>query len=438
MQFFSLPGKMLFSIAISVTVGIAIFVFCTQLNFPKTLSVIAAIVSSIVTGAILSLILTHSLLKRIAALESGLLNLLDNEYSTSITPQGNGEFDRLISLYNDLSQQLRNERQKLYQRELLLDTVIQNSDLALLLVDGQERVVYCNAQSQSLFGQNIPLPGMPFSSVIEKGPEALSSMMAQNREGLISFTIDKHRAVYHLSIGSFTLHAEAHTLYLIKQLTREITRKEIEIWKKVIRVISHEINNSLAPISSMANSGKKLLERQNSERLKDVFDTISERSKHLIDFIDQYIRLARLPIPDRKAIAWQPLLLRLQQHYAFQQKGNIPEIPIYADSAQLEQALINLLKNAHESGSEISDVQLSLQLDSENASSVDIVVCDRGQGILPEALENVLLPLYTTKATGSGIGLALCSEIAEAHGGKLLITNRAKGGVEARLTLPTN
>ena len=203
-------------------------------------------------------------------------------------------------------------------------------------------------------------------------------------------------------------------------------------WKKVIRVISHELNNSLGPIRSLSHSGREFARKGDMARLGTVFETIEERTHHLESFTQGYARFAKLPQPRPESVAWQPLLDALGHNYAFQLAGALPPAPGWFDRAQVEQVLINLLKNAHESGSAADAIELARD---DARTRLRIEVRDRGSGMSEAVLANALLPFYSTKRSGSGLGLALAREIAEAHGGRVQLANRAEGGLPVTLVL---
>jgi two-component system nitrogen regulation sensor histidine kinase NtrY len=240
--------------------------------------------------------------------------------------------------------------------------------------------------------------------------------------------------VYHVSQRRFLLNAHPHRLLLLKQLTREINSQEVATWKKVIRVIAHELNNSLAPITSLAHSGQILARAPpDPEQLGRVFSTIEDRARHLAGFIEGYAQFAKLPQPRLAPVHWEVLLERLRVVGEFKLTGSLPRRVAHFDTAQIEQALINLLKNARESGSAADGVELSVV---QTAEGFAIDVRDRGPGFTAAALEHALVPFYSTKETGTGLGLTLCREIVEAHGGRLRIANRPDGGAVVTLWLP--
>jgi two-component system nitrogen regulation sensor histidine kinase NtrY len=239
--------------------------------------------------------------------------------------------------------------------------------------------------------------------------------------------------IYYLARSGFRLNGRAHELFILRHLTAELHREEVRTWKKVIRVISHELNNSLGPIRSLSHSGREFARKGDLTRLSTVFETIEERTHHLESFTQGYARFAKLPQPRPESVEWQALLDALGHNYSFKLASALPPAPGWFDRAQIEQVLINLLKNAHESGSASDAIELGV---STRGRDIRIEVRDRGSGMSEAVLANALLPFYSTKRSGSGLGLALAREIAEAHGGRVQLSNRADGGLSVSLLLP--
>jgi two-component system, NtrC family, nitrogen regulation sensor histidine kinase NtrY len=372
-------------------------------------------------------------LKVLAAVRDGILSLRDRDFSVSIGMVDDPELDALVRAYNSLGDLLRRERLDLYQRELLLDTVIQTTPLAMVLSNDGGHIVYGNVAARQLLRGGHRLEGLEFATVLAAAPQALRAALGGGGDTLFTMEVAGESEVYHLSQRGFLLNARPHRLVLLKQLTRELAAQEVTVWKKVTRVIAHELNNSLAPISSLAHSGQLLAAEAADARLGRVFDTIGERAAHLATFIEGYARFAKLPRPQPAPVSWQPFLERLEGTSDFRVQGTLPEHPGSFDARQLEQVMINLLKNAAESGSPPGDITVTVQA---AAPGFRIEVADRGTGLTPDALRDALLPFYSTKPTGSGLGLTLCREVVEAHGGRLSLANRTGGGALVTLWLP--
>ncbi|WP_440056788.1 sensor histidine kinase (plasmid) [Pseudoalteromonas sp. T1lg65] len=387
---------------------------------------------SLCAGLVLFKMLNRNLDHGWKALQTGLFNFKDGEFSTSIAYDKQDELGQLCSLFNETAEQLRKEKQWIYQRELMLDKVLESSPQVLILVDTQGFVVFANQSAKGFFSQPNRLEGMLFNDVIGALPDDVRQVIEKRQDGIFSLQQqDAEQQMWHLATGEFLLNNSVHELYIFKQFTRELSRQEVAVWKKVIRIISHELNNSLGPISSMLHSGKILAERLNEPKLSRVFSTIDERIRHLTEFVHGYGKFAKLPVPTLKSVNMHTLCEGLHQHWLFRTSLMVDEV--WADPTQLEQLLINLLKNAHESGSDPDDIELHCFL---RHNMTVIAVLDRGLGMSEVVMQNALVPFYSTKNTGSGLGLALCREIAEAHHGQLHLNNRKGGGLSVEISLP--
>lgn len=380
----------------------------------------------------------------VRAVHDGVMSLRDHDFSLSITPVPHGDLKDLVLAYNSLGDLLRRERLDLYQRELLLDTVIQTTPLVMVLTNTAGRIVYSNIAARQLFHSGHKLEGLEFPVLVADAPAPLREALSATEDTLFTMEIAGEPQVYHLSQRGFLLNAQPHRLVLLKQLTRELAAQEVAIWKKVIRVIAHELNNSLAPISSLVHSGR-LLAREMPEQaaktaLERVFTTIGERTAHLTSFIDGYARFAKLPRPRPAPVSWSDFLGGLEGAMRFRTVGPLPRRAAYFDAGQLEQVMINLLKNAAESGSATDDIAVTVREEREGwpmgPPGCTLEVADRGSGLSDNVLRDALLPFYSTKPTGTGLGLTLCREIVEAHGGRLSITNRPGGGAMVSVWLP--
>lgn len=433
---FSLEGKiaLLAAVGASAAAGVALIVHYLVGSYWLSLGL--ALVTTIVVIVPLSRRFARPLRRTLSAVADGISGMKDGDFSFSVFGGRNGrddELGELVRSYNGLGEILREERQGLLQRELLLDTVIQSTPLALVLTSDTGRILYSNLAARQLFSAGRKLEGLEFQQLLATAPAALREAFASARDILFTVEIAGEPEIFHLSRRGFRLNARPHLLYLLKQLTRELNAQEVSTWKKVIRVIAHELNNSLAPISSLAHSGQQLARVPDTARLERVFTTIEERAAHLKIFIDGYARFAKLPQPRPAAVEWPAFLATLADALPFRLEGAVPQRTAQFDPAQLQQALINLLKNAHESGSPAEDVAVSVEA---GPSMWQLRVLDRGTGMTDADLRNALVPFYSTKPTGTGLGLTLCREVLEAHGGRIALANREGGGLAVTLWLP--
>jgi nitrogen fixation/metabolism regulation signal transduction histidine kinase len=372
------------------------------------------------------------------ALRSGVTSFRDHDYSVTIVSSRDDELGQLVQAYNGLAKTLRAERFGIFQRELLLDTVIQSSAVAVVIVNQGGSIVYSNREALELFSDpargKAALEGADLAQISQRRSAALSEALLKGEDGLISLQEQEEAEVFHLTCRQFVLNSSTHRLYLLKKLTREIARKEVETWKKVIRVITHEMNNSLAPISSLIGSAQKIAATgAGTEKLPEIYTSIGNRASHLQTFIEEYARFARLPKPRPQRVAWQAFVDQMHRLVDFEMADDLPVAEAEFDPVQMEQVLINLFKNAAESGSPPAEVRLRVL---QNSREVLIAVEDRGSGMAQEQMKLALLPFYSTKRGGTGLGLPLCREIIEAHGGTFNLFNREGGGTVATCKLP--
>lgn len=395
----------------------------------------AGIGGGALVGALLLDRLAAPVLSLFRALAGTVTSYRDGDFAFDVVWPHDDELRDLVLAHNALGATLRAQRIELVQRELLLDTMVQNTPVALLLADPSGRVAYANLAARQLLHGGRPLTGTALDAVVNAQPSALAEALRSGRDGLCTVPGDDGAddETYHVLAKDFQLNGRVHRLRLVRRFTGELRREEVRTWKKVIRVMSHELNNSLAPIGSLAFSGSEMLRRGQHERLPELLAAIAERARHLESFVRGYADVAKLPTPRPEAIDWSAFVQRLQMQLPFEVDGEMPSRLLQADPAQLTQALLNLVKNAHESGSAPAEITLRAQA---LPAQWRIDVCDRGAGMDGTVMAQALVPFYSTKRGGAGLGLALVREITEAHGGQVSLAARDGGGTRVTLVLP--
>ncbi|HVJ14067.1 MAG TPA: ATP-binding protein [Polyangiaceae bacterium] len=319
--------------------------------------------------------------------------------------------------------------------EKLLRAVVETAPMAMLVFGETGRIAFSNEEARRLFSEGKPLDGENFLKLVDQAPETLRQGLVRPTDALFTVEQEGELETYSMARRTIELGGESHTLLMVKELTPELGRQQIDVWKNVIRIINHELNNSLAPISSMVHSARLIAKNpEQLGKLDRVFDTIEERTRHLTAFLEGYARFARLPRPRQESVSWSSFLDGLRALYPSVRIGEAPPGEGWFDPGQLQQTAINLLKNAVEASQGDADVEVSVRVASDGSAT--LAVADRGGGMTDEVLRNATVPFFSTKERGTGLGLALCREIIEAHRGKLTLARREGGGVEITCWLP--
>jgi nitrogen fixation/metabolism regulation signal transduction histidine kinase len=389
--------------------------------------------SLLVLGLIVAAVTMRAPLRRIrrnlSALVDGVRGFADDDFSLRLHITGHDEIADLVTIYNEIGNILRDQRNESVQRELVFETVLQASPLSIILTSDHGRIVFVNRAARDLFGGGDRIEGRRLDELAADVPALRDALRAT---GGALFTVDGE--TFQLTQRTFYLNTREHVLYLIARLTQDLRRQELDIWKRAIRVVSHELNNSLAPIHSLFHSASVVRERAgDGGRLAEINAAIDERLASLQQFTDGYAHLARLPKPRRDRVAWIELLESVRLVSPFAIAEPLPAHDGVIDRTQIEQVLINLVKNAREAGSAEADIVVSVVHRSGGSA---LIVEDRGRGMDDETLSHALLPFYSTKPEGTGLGLALAAEIVDAHGGNVRIARRDGGGMAITCWIP--
>jgi nitrogen fixation/metabolism regulation signal transduction histidine kinase len=345
----------------------------------------------------------------------------------------------LILEINSLATRLQQQKISALEATALLNKVLMEIDVAVFTFDQQHRLRIVNRAGEQLMGRIAPR--MLGLTADELGlQEFLNSPGPQT----LQMTFPGKHGRWAISHTSFRENGIPHRLLIISDLSRALRQEERQAWQRLIRVLGHELNNSLAPIKSIAGTLASLASRSTlpeevSQDMQQGLRVIENRVESLGRFMQAYTQLARMPAPSRTRIEVGPLVQRVAtlEHRLPVKILEGPTIAVDADPDQLEQLLINLVRNAADASLDPSlkqpgRVEVGWRT---NARSVEVFIRDEGPGLLNS--DNLFVPFFTTKHGGSGIGLTLSRQIAEAHGGVLQLANRTdRTGCEAMVALP--
>ena len=353
----------------------------------------------------------------------------------------------LLAEINILSTVLQEQRLGALEANALLRTVMEEIDVAIFAFDSKATLRLVNRAGQELLAQSA-------ERILGRSAQELdlADCLADEPTRLLTRTFPGGTGRWGMRRTSFRERGLPHSLLVIADISQPLREEELKAWQRLVRVIGHELNNSLAPIKSIAGSLNTIMRRTQrapdwEDDLRGGLEIIETRAEGLNQFMQSYARLAKLPAPHKQPVELAPLLRRIASLEARLPVQIVegPAISPRLDAAQIEQTVINLVKNAVEASLEThpagqsqnpmpagTGVRLTW---GKVTGAVEIEVEDDGPGIAN--LQNLFVPFFTTKPSGSGIGLVLCRQIAENHGGTLTLINReGTSGTIARLRLP--
>ena len=344
----------------------------------------------------------------------------------------------LLLEVNALSETLAGQRLNALEASALLRRVMEEIPVAIFAFDTDGKLALTNRFAEKLLGR--PEARLLGSTAEELG---LAMCLAADRPALLDARFPGGSGRFEVRRSTFRQGGLPHDLLVLADVSRPLREEERQAWQRLIRVLGHELNNSLAPIHSIAGSLERLVEREEPppdwrDDMRRGLGVIGSRTASLSRFMNAYSRLARLPAPqfapvDVGSLAARVVSLETRLPVGFEAG---PPVRISGDADQLEQMLINLVRNAVDATLETGGaVTIGLRLAPGDLLSCEIRVVDEGPGL--PSTSNLFVPFFTTKPSGSGIGLVLSRQIAEAHEGSLTLTNRPdRSGCVARVLLP--
>jgi PAS domain S-box-containing protein len=362
--------------------------------------------------------------------------LREGDYSIrGLSAKSGSSIATVMREVNDLGSTLQRQRTEAVESAALLTHVMEEIGVAVFAFDPTNQLLVVNRAGEQLMGKTSDeLIGSPASTL------GFDEYLTGEPRRLIDRPFGGRRGRYEVRRTVFYRDGRPHHLVVLADLSQALREQEQAAWQRIVRVLSHEINNSLTPIKSIAHSLKRIVDRaaggfQRSDEVLQGLSLIEERSGALGRFLRSYAQLARLPKPNPKHVKVPELIARiadLEKRLPVAVQPS-PDVRLVADSDQIEQLLINVVRNAVDASLETGGrVAIGWK---RHGDWFELQVEDEGKG-LPDT-SNLFVPFFTTKPSGSGIGLALSRQIAEAHGGTISLENRLPGpGCRATLRLP--
>ncbi len=423
------------------------------------LYIISRQVVYIVAGSVFAFVVAYRLVRVLNSTNEKLgyfLEAVKNENSMLTFPQ-NAKNRVLVNVYKQLSninaqiQQLKIESR---QQEQYLQTLIENTATGIVTFNDKGFIIHANSAAKKMLGLHIFTHIRQLQKIDEKIFNIFSTIKPSEQR-LTSLITEKNEVEISIKATSFVTAKDTLTIVALYDIKNELDERELESWMKLIRVLMHEIMNSISPIISLSDTLQKhYLTAENSpidatqvnQSLVNITNkglhVINEQSKGLISFVESYRKLTRLPAPDKKLFTFNSFAEKI--HLIFNALGNTGNIvfnihykpddmEMYADESMISQVVVNILKNAVQANMQNKNARISVVAGMGNNGKPYITISDNGPGIPAELLDQIFVPFFTTRESGSGIGLSLSKQIMRAHGGSLNVYSVPD--VETRFTM---
>jgi nitrogen fixation/metabolism regulation signal transduction histidine kinase len=361
-----------------------------------------------------------------------------------------GLLGELSAAFEDILQRLRDSRTMKEEQAHYLNTLVQHVPVAVLVVDDTGRIDLINSAARRLLGKSPSGNVRDYASLSAELPERLLRLQSAERQ-LIKITRESTALQLNVLATQMRIGGRDLKIISLQDIQGELESREIEAWQNLIRVLTHEIMNSVTPIASLAATASELLvdarEPDKTQAaihdVEDAIDTIAKRSAGLMHFVESYRRLTRIPKPVSHSQPVSDVFRRVGQlmEPELERRGieltqhiEPPTLKVHADTDLLEQALINLIRNSMDALADVAQPQVRLRAELDTGGRTLLTVEDNGAGMNDEVRDNIFVPFFTTKRSGSGVGLSLVRQIMRAHGGNVGVRTAVGSGTSIRLS----
>lgn len=362
----------------------------------------------VIFSILIALSLYQQLIRPLNYLQEGINAIKDRDFTVKFLPTGKKEVDSLIGVYNQMIDELRQERTRQEEQHFFLEKLIHTSPTGIIILDYDRQVKQINPKAEEILNAN---------------PEILHKYVHQLQVGTAKIIRVQGLRTYKLQKSHFIDRGFERVFILLEEVTTEILETEKKVYSKVIRMMAHEVNNTIGPVNSIISTAlqtQDLWQNAAHTPLQNALEIALDRNQNLNLFMRNLADLVKLTAVNRQQVDLSALLRSIAQllHFNATQRGivfqfDLPEAPFYiqADMPQMEQALLNIVKNATEAVNENGLIKFMLF-----AAEKKLIIADNGPGISEEHSEQLFSPFFSTKKDGQGIGLTLVREILLNHG----------------------
>ncbi|MBL6444902.1 HAMP domain-containing histidine kinase [Fulvivirga sp. 29W222] len=364
-----------------------------------------------------------------------LLALLQNDFTTTFSETSKGQsFNELHSAFNQITQKFKTISSEKEVQHIYLESLVEHVSVGILSYDEKEKIHLMNGALKNLLNK----PQVLYLKGLEGIDKRLLNTIRHIKPGenrLVKIKLSNQLLQLSLHASEFKLHAQYYKLVSFQNIKNELDANEMDAWQKLIRVLTHEIMNSVTPISSLSNTLYEIIEKENKkgtlnqdtiQKVLTGLDAVKSRSAGLQSFTEAYRNLTRIPPPNFKEVYIKDVLKRIEtllrpnlENVDFRIAYDDESIKILADTDLLDQVIINILKNALEALEDSDNPKILITVNSQEKTKISIT--DNGPGIDEDKVDQVFVPFFTTKRGGSGIGLALSKQIVRLHNGTLQV-----------------